>query len=82
MTAPLGGIMNARVYVITMQEQYNWIAEQIAQGKTVLAYDRRIAGGNVHRIKSMDRVELKLGAILIDRTVATGWTFAVKPECK
>lgn len=65
-----------------MQAQYNWIKEQVAQGKTVLAYDRRVAGGKVHRLKTMDRVELKLGAVLIDRTVATGWTFAVKPEGK
>ena len=65
-----------------MQAQYNWIAEQIAQGKTVLAYDRRQPRARVYRLKTMDRVELKMGAILIDRTVATGWTFAVKPEGK
>lgn len=65
-----------------MQAQYNWIADQIAQGKTVLAYDRRVPKARVYRLKTMDRVELKMGAILVDRVVANGWTFAMKPEGK
>jgi hypothetical protein len=63
-----------------MQEQYDWIKDQIAQGKTVLAYDRRIAGGKVKRLKSMDRVMMWVGTLWIDEMNATGWTFAVKPE--
>jgi len=63
-----------------MQAQYDWIKEQIAQGKTVLAYDRRVAGGKVHRIKSMDRVTFWSGDIWVHGIKARGWTFALKPE--
>lgn len=63
-----------------MQAQYNWIKDQISQGKTVLAYDRRIAGGKVTRLKSMDRVTIWDGVVWVQGIKASGWTFAVKPD--
>ncbi len=65
-----------------MQAQYNWIAEQIAQDKTVLAYDRRIAGGKVHRVKAVNGVVFVEGELWVHGNNARGWTFAVKPEGK
>lgn len=65
-----------------MQAQYNWIKDQISQGKTVLAYDRQIAGGKVYRIKSMDRVTMFSGDVWVHGINARGWTFAVKPDAR
>jgi len=64
-----------------MQEQYNWIIDQIAAGNVVLAYDRRICG-KVHHLKDVRRVFYCGGQIWIDNKPATGWTFAVKPKGK
>ena len=65
-----------------MQAQYDWIKEQNAQGKTVLAYDRLVAGGKVHRLKTMDRVTLFSGDVWVHGINARGWTFAIKPDGK
>lgn len=65
-----------------MQAQYDWIKEQLAQGKTVLAYDRRAVGCKVKRLKSMDRVTLYSGDVWVHGLNARGWTFAIKPEGK
>lgn len=65
-----------------MQAQYNWIKEQISQGKTVLAYDRRVPKARVYRLKSMDRVTFWSGDVWVHGLNSRGWTFALKPEGK
>lgn len=65
-----------------MQAQYDWIKEQIAQGKTVLAYDRRQPRARVYRIKCDDCIALVCGMLFVCGAPAFGWTFALKPEGK
>lgn len=67
-----------------MQTQYNWIVDQIAQGKTVLAYDRSAPRGKVYRLNAKsDRMFWFDGNdVWVDGRNARGWTFALKPEGK
>ena len=65
-----------------MQTQYDWIKDQIAQGKTVLAYDRSKPKARVYRLKSMERVTFWSGDIWVHGLNSRGWTFALKPEGK
>lgn len=62
-----------------MQRQYNWIMEQLSQGKTVLAYDRKAVGKPVAHLKSGDRVTMQGDVLFVGGKPANGWTFAVKP---
>jgi len=65
-----------------MQAQYNWITDQIAQGKTVLAYDRRVPKARVYKVRDMYNVNYLYGDLIINGMNARGWTFAAKPEVK
>jgi len=65
-----------------MQAQYNWITDQMtAQGKTVLAYDRKVPRGKVYRLnaKAVRMIAFVGGNVWIDGHNARGWTFAAKP---
>jgi len=60
-----------------MHRQHAFILSTIAQGQTVLAYNRRTNDPKRH-IKRADRVALRDGVLFVDGMNATGWTFAVK----
>lgn len=62
-----------------MQAQYNWIIDQLGQGKTVLAYNRKVTGKPVSHLRDISRVSLACGIVYVDGAPAKGWTFAVKP---
>lgn len=62
-----------------MQQHLAFILSSIEQGRTVLAYDRRVANAKVYHIKTADRVTMIGDVLHVDSIPAKGWTFALKP---
>ncbi len=63
---------------MTMHKQHAFIMDQIKQGRTVLAYDRRIPRGKVHHLTDADRVSMRGDVLHVDGKPAKGWTICVK----
>lgn len=65
-----------------MEPQYNFIRDSVAQGKTILAYDRKavpIRACHINARNFTKRVKLVERALVVDGIIALGWTLAVKP---
>jgi len=65
-----------------MQRQHTFILSSLADGHTILAYDRSAVPQKVHRIKTADRVKLVDGVLFVDGKCAMGWTIVRKPEVR
>ncbi len=60
-----------------MQAHYDFTAEQVAQGNTVMFYDRRT--NEPHRlVKDMGRLAMVGDVLHVDGRSVKGWTMAVK----
>ena len=65
-----------------MQRQYNFAATATSEGKTVLFYNRAVAGDTVRHINAKSfarRVKLIGDVLYVDGRAAKGWTICVKP---
>lgn len=61
-----------------MQAQYNFIQSELAQGHTVLAYNRRVAMKPI-RVRANDCAMIG-GVLHIKGIPAKGWTICRKPK--
>ncbi len=62
-----------------MQLIHQFIADEVANGNTVLAYDRSVANPRVYHIKNMGRVAMVGNILHVDGVPAKGWTICRKP---
>ncbi len=60
-----------------MQAHYDFTAEQVAQGKTVMFYDRR-TNEPKKLVKDMGRLAMVGQTLFVDGRSVKGWTMAVK----
>jgi len=61
-----------------MQRHYDFTAEQLALGNTVMFYDRR-TNEPKKLVKDMGRLAMVGDALHVDGRSVKGWTMAVKP---
>lgn len=63
-----------------MTRIHAWTRSQIAQGRTVLVYNRGIFANTAKHVKTADRVELRGDVMYVDGASVKGWTVAIKPR--
>ena len=65
-----------------MEPQYNFIRDAVAQGQTVLAYNRKAVPIRARHITAHNfakRVAMVDRVLTVDGIIALGWTLAIKP---
>jgi hypothetical protein len=62
-----------------MEKIHAFIVDTIAQGGTILVYNRRLSGYKTKHVKTLDRVAFIEGLVYVDGVCVKGWTVCKKP---